>query len=842
MMVAAENKRTRVRRWLAGIAVLTPCLWMGAGLEAPKVEAQTVYHRDRGLEVMRGNRCGAAEYLIIYESGLRQYQQGQFRRALETFQSYQQLARNNPCRGNPEQEIIALNRLGLVYESLGQYQQAQYQFEQAQALNQQNPDDDRQQLLQGIILNNLGAALVKLGEYQTALDTFEAAATIHAAEDELAEQGTSYTGIGLAYFEMGRYADALVAYKEAQTLFLKADVQEADGSVPSARGLRRRARRRRQNRIARLQQESRRLGGLVVAQGISLNGIGNAQTRLKRYDAALASFDQALIIQQNSEARPLIGLTQSDRAQTLIAMGQLEEAETTLNEAIDILDSLRQDLDDNSQISIFETQASAYQRLQYALVAQGKTDAALEIAERGRARAFVAQLSQRLDNQDPDRSNDNFAEDSNAELESGLAQTLTGRSPTIEDIRQIAQAQNSTLVSYSINQTIGDQPQLYIWVIQPTGEIHFEQVAMATLQSSQLQNITNLAQSPTAVAPRPAVSSATAQTTAVQPTNIHPTPNDGAPPLLARTRHEMGVDRSRGDRSLILEDAPNISIPLQDLHQLLIQPIQYLLPTAPSQRVVFIPQGSLFLVPFVALQNQNGTYLIEQHTVLTAPSIQVLALTATLQKTARAESLLVVGNPTMPSFPDIDVLPALPGAEREALDIAKLFNTTALVRGNASESVVKAKMPEADVIHLATHGLLEYGWPEDSGVKDVPGAIVLAEDLEADGLLTASEILDLNLRANLVVLSACDTGRGRVTGDGVIGLSRSLIIAGAPSVIVSLWSVPDAPTAELMVEFYQQLRVTSDKAQALRQAMLTTLESHPHPRDWAAFTLIGSAQ
>ena len=93
-----------------------------------------------------------------------------------------------------------------------------------------------------------------------------------------------------------------------------------------------------------------------------------------------------------------------------------------------------------------------------------------------------------------------------------------------------------------------------------------------------------------------------------------------------------------------------------------------------------------------------------------------------------------------------------------------------------------------------------------------------------------------------MVLSACDTGRGRISGDGVIGLSRSLISAGVPSVLVSLWSVPDAPTEQLMTEFYQNQQKNPDKAQALRQAMLKIMKKHPNPRDWAAFTLIGEAE
>jgi CHAT domain-containing protein len=145
------------------------------------------------------------------------------------------------------------------------------------------------------------------------------------------------------------------------------------------------------------------------------------------------------------------------------------------------------------------------------------------------------------------------------------------------------------------------------------------------------------------------------------------------------------------------------------------------------------------------------------------------------------------------------------------------------------------QMPNAGLIHLATHSLLD----DQQGLGS---AIALAPSGNDDGLLTATELLTMRLQANLVVLSACNTGRGRITGDGVVGLSRVLISAGAPSVLVSLWSVPDAPTAELMTQFYRYQRQGLDKAQALRQAMLTTKQQQPNPRDWAAFTLIGEAE
>jgi CHAT domain-containing protein len=97
----------------------------------------------------------------------------------------------------------------------------------------------------------------------------------------------------------------------------------------------------------------------------------------------------------------------------------------------------------------------------------------------------------------------------------------------------------------------------------------------------------------------------------------------------------------------------------------------------------------------------------------------------------------------------------------------------------------------------------------------------------------------MQLNAEMVVLSACKTGQGLLTGDGVIGLSRSLISAGVPSVVVSLWAVPDEPTALLMTEFYKKFQTEPNKAQAIRHAMLATKAKYPDPLNWAAFTLIG---
>ena len=244
--------------------------------------------------------------------------------------------------------------------------------------------------------------------------------------------------------------------------------------------------------------------------------------------------------------------------------------------------------------------------------------------------------------------------------------------------------------------------------------------------------------------------------------------------------------------------------------------------------MIFIPQGSLFLLPFPALQNAAGEFLVEQHTLQIAPSIQALSLQAASNNTSNTAQALIVGNPT----PLPESLAALPGAEDEAKAIAKMLDVSPLIGQAATEMTVKEQMSQAKIIHLATHGLFD----EQQGLQS---SLAFASTDAGDGFLTAEEILDLNLAAELVVLSACNTGRGKITGDGVVGLSRSFLLAGAKNALVSLWYVPDRTTARLMTEFYQNLQQNHSKPQALRQAMLTVMQEYPRPRDWAGFILVG---
>ncbi len=460
------------------------------------------------------------------------------------------------------------------------------------------------------------------------------------------------------------------------------------------------------------------------------------------------------------------------------------QAEQTLVEAIAIWEKLRVGLEDKElyRVSLFETQTGTYQTLQQVRVAMQKYPEALEAAEQGRARAFLALLSGKLS-----RTDEQYAEPK----------------VTFPQLQQIAREQNITIVSYSLiipktiisDKTSRGNSQLYVWVISPTGKISFREPDLQQWETDNGKSLIEI----------------------IEDLQEKLTRSSGTSRFAGATNANTRKPLQNYD------DSPD---ELKKLYQLLIKPIEEFLPTNPEAQVVFIPHQALFLVPFAALREQSGKYLIEKHTIAYSPSIQVLAYTEKLRDRAQGTGVLLVGNPT-------NNLRDLPNAAIEVNAIAQFFKTKAIIGKDATKDAILAKISDARIIHLATHG----DFNDKNGLES---AISFAYDDKQPITLTAAEILKLNLKAELVVLSACNTAKGKITGDGVIGLSRAFILAGTPSIIVSLWSIPDAETGKLMPEFYRNLQANSDRAQALRQAMLTTMQDYPHPRNWAAFTLIGA--
>jgi CHAT domain-containing protein len=739
------------------------------------------------------------------------YSLGDYAQAIEYHQQSLVIAREI---GDKSGEGNALGNLGAAYNALGDYAKAIEYYQQSLAIAREIKNRQGEEAA----LGNLGAAYNALGDYTKAIEYYQQSLAIAREIKDRNDEGKALGSLGLAYYFLGDYPKA-IEYQQ-QRLAIAREIKDrlGEGKALGNLGLAyhdlgdyAKAIEYQQQRLAIAREIKDRLG-----EGQSLGNLGLAYHDLGDYAKAIEYHQQYLAIAREIGDKDGEGTALNNLGLALFKSGNLTEAEKILRDGIETHESQRERLGDNDayKVSIFEQQARTYRTLQEVLIAQNKTNDALAIAERGRARAFVELLARR---------NSTTSDSAKSPIDP----------PTIEQLQQIAKQQNSTLVEYSIiyddfkikGKEESKESELYIWVIKPTGEVTFRRSDLKPLWQQQNTELSK---------------------------------------LVTVARESIGV-RARGLGAVAKVDEADQTKRFQQLHQLLIEPIADLLPTDPSARVVFIPQESLFLVPFPALQGKDGKYLIEKHTILTAPSIQVLQLThEQREKLARTQGgaggvNLVVGNPIMPSVPPApgekpQPLAALPGAEAEAKAIAPLLNTQAIIGKDATKSAITQLMPKARIIHLATHGLLD-------DIRGLGSAIALAPDTSSslpsssppllrgaggvegvNGLLTAEEILDMKLNAELVVLSACDTGRGKITGDGVIGLSRSLITAGVPSVLVSLWSVPDAPTASLMSNFYQNMQKSPDKAQALRQAMLTTMQQHPNPRNWAAFTLIGEAQ
>ncbi len=743
-----------------------------------------------------------------------------YKQATEYSQKLLLLARK---QNNSQAQAQALVNLGIADKALGRYNQALSNYQQALSLARQI----KSRLIEMQALGNIGNVYEALGDYDNAITAYEQSIKLASQLKIEAAEAITLGNLGSVYANLANYDKAIANYQkslqisknlgensiQASTLINLGSIYHSQHQTENARSYYQQA-----LELSKITNEKKR-------EGEALANLGIIYQDLRDYPKAIKYQEQSLAIAQKINDPAMLALALNNLGNTLFRANKLDAAEQNVRAAINIFENLRPGLNDTYKVSIFDTQASSYSLLQEILIATNKPEAALEASEKGRARAFSELLAQRIYDKD------------NKQLKSTF--------PNIDKIRQIAREQNATLVEYSIieddnfkarGKQKGREQDLFIWVVTPAGKVTFRRIDLKILWNKN--------------------ATLTDAISINRCLMFNPFADCGQ--LTEAIRGMKNQQISAQTKSLKSQDYRQI------LHQILIEPISELLPSNPEDNVIFIPHGSLFLVPFPALQDKEGKYLIEKHAIRTAPSIQILDLTQALKaKRGQKEknstifssksSALVVGNPIMPKVylkpgQTPEKLSELPQAEREALDIARILNTNPVIRNNATKAYILNKMPSARLIHLATHGLLEYGTSNGQVSLQglgIPGAIALTpsnnNDGNNDGLLTANEIINLRLNAELVVLSACSTGEGRISGDGVIGLSRSFISAGVESLVVSLWAVRDTETAKLMKYFYQNLQKNPNKASALRQAMLMTMKEEPQPLYWAAFTLIGES-
>ena len=353
--------------------------------------------------------------------------------------------------------------------------------------------------------------------------------------------------------------------------------------------------------------------------------------------------------------------------------------------------------------------------------------------------------------------------------------------------------------------------------------------------------------------------------------------------------------KDKGDAKLGQTEA--VKNNARKLDELLMEPIRQKL--GDVNHIIISPDAHLNLIPFAALVDENHQYLVENYQITYLTTGRDLVRLQ--NEYPHRQSPVIVANPNYdkpgePTTNPVETLPVtslpernitsrrernstslsrdiemsfkpLPGTAEEANVISSLLpNVTVFTSSEATENLIK-QLEVPEILHIATHGFFLKNLPritpdESSGLFSTPSrpttppqenpllrsGLALAgfnprQSGSEDGVLTALEVANLNLRGTkLVVLSACETGLGKIeNGEGVYGLRRAFTLAGAESQLMSLWTVSDEGTKELMIKYYQRLIQNQGRSEALRQTQLEMLNSseYQHPYYWAAFVPVG---
>ncbi len=763
---------------------------------------------------------------------------------------YLRALRNYEALSDLRGQGVSCIHIGLSYCFQGAYQEALAHFRQALQLAELGKD------LSGRAraLRHLGLVYGEQGLPGKAVECYQQYLLSRQQAGDRREEAWALAGIGLVHRRNGENTQALPYHKRAEAIWeeigdrraladdirITGDIYLDLGDYESA---------------LRCYIRARDMGEEIHLPYLSLTlgNLGRVYALLGGAKKALSCGQQAIEDSMRTGNEGMRWVAAYRMAVIQRQLGMREQALLSLRESLTVIEELRTGVspDDEAKAGFLEDKQIVFAETIDLLIELGRAQEALDLAERARARAFLdllrakelhvspreamAAVASRRPSAQTQVAASTAAEEGEIAMrgheivkaEIGklrtqgveLASLVEAQPQPITQLLDDARHRETTVIEYFVT-----EHRLFIWVFGPGGDLH---VADSPMTPHELDDLVRELRGA-----MQADVGAWEMTEALTGGDRAGAPSRGAGP---------GQD----PRAV-----------LRRLHQLLIQPIEPFLPNNPHALVTVIPHGPLFLVSFAALLDKNGRYFIEQHTIHYSPAMSVLRYTAAGKaRVVHREDphLFVVGNPAMPRLPWADEpFPSLPGAEAEARAIGRLFPSTNVIEltgTKAGEQKVRELAGQQTMIHLATHCVIRDDLPLES-------FLALAPAPPEDGRLTAREVFDLDLHADLVVLSACNTGLGKVNGDGVIGLSRAFLYAGTPSVIVSLWRVADLVATTEMEKFYAVLKTPGgSKAAALRTAQLDMISQlrgkklrtpsgkviAEHPIYWAPFVLIGEA-
>lgn len=758
-------------------------------------------HRQAGALLNAG--AVLTDYLGRHSDAL-----GYFRRALAVWEALD----------DPVGVSDMLNWIGIVHRRLGDYEAALTNYQRVIRLAQDMEDDER--LARAYM--NLGVVYLHAERperattyFERALERFEAVGDPYGMMDAAANLGSSH-------FEQGQYEAAETYLQQALT-----------------------ASRTLQNKMA---------------EGSTLTTLGNVQNYAGRLDEALANYRTVLALADELGAPEMRWYALLGLGDNYERRGAYETAIKYYEQAFETLEGTRGALHtEEDKAGFLAQQRYAYEavtdllsRLHAQEPGRGYADLAFHYAERAKARAFLDLLAEALANVqagvDPDLRQHQqtlleriavVRQDLNAEaarpasdeaLVAELREELAGLEADYQILERDLRSQNP---EYSELQ----YPQPSTLADVQTGLLEDDTVLLEYALGDSSSTLWVITRESAELVRLPDRAYLEEQVELLRIVLTNPERND--PQLFARASHR--------------------------LYQILVQPAEDHI--GPNQKLLIIPDGVLYYLPFEVLLTEPTrdaaaftglAYLIRRHAVSYGQSASVLQrLREDRRERERPDQkqFLAFGDPVFGEADDSLPEPAgtlgsglarLPYSGTEVQTIAQFFSedqADVFLRGDATEKQAKtaATLAGYRYIHFATHGLINERRPDFSSV-------VLTHDAASgeDGFLQAAEIFNLELDADLVVLSACETGLGKmVRGEGLVGLTRAFMYAGVPTLVVSLWRVADLSTSRLMEQFYAHLvEQQRSKTEALRLAKVAMLEDDTlaHPFNWAPFIMVGDWQ
>lgn len=838
------------------------------------------------LRRQAGDRRGEAN--TLNNIGLIYQDLGNFAKASEFYNEALPLRR---AVADTAGEASTLNNIGQVQRRLGDLQLSLQLFEQALPL--WRAAGNRRS--EGVTLNNIGAIYSELEEFQTALEYYDKALTLNRGVSDRHGEASTLHNQGRVYLKLGDQHKAIEHFSKALALFRA--VSDRSGQAAALTSLAQ-AYFVSDNVQKALEQygealEIRQAIGDPYYEADTLRHMAVTYTSLKKSEKALEFSHEALkksraIKDRLGEARALHGIALLERDRN-----NLKEAQEQIRLAIEIIESTRSKIASQELRSSFSASRQSFysfyvdllMRMHSSESAAGNDVRAFEISERAHARGLLEMLTEaRID------------------VREGIASNLRKREQDVQ--ARLSQIQNQLILANSRSKpdsariTSLEQEFAKVDAERAAVEVEIRQkhpryaklqypapLGLKAIQQA-LDNHTVLLEY--------SLGADASYLFAI-------TRNDfltARLPAAATLKNQVTALR---DAIAIKPDRSAVSNYLQksvSLHQDLVQPASRLL--RGKRSLIIIPDGILHYLPFeVLLQSDSSRtsnlnfrqlpYLVSNYSISYAPSATVMVNLRTSEEDNQVAARTFLGfgdalytksdseqHATVRSALQSAAgetkpweLQQLPESRREIQRIAGLFSPTKVdvfLGEDAKEENVKAEGQQNHYrfLHFAVHGLLNENKPQYSGlvlslprdanekVKPQEGAApanrIASDDVSSrpaveDGLLQVYEIFNLKLDADLIVLSACETGLGKETrGEGLVGLTQAFLYAGTKSLVVTVWKVQDRSTSDLMVGFYRHLKnPRMNNAEALRQTKLEMIRKgvYSHPYYWAGFVLIG---